>query len=129
MLDHFQNPRNVGELAPPAVIVEANNPACGDIMRLALRVDDGRITEVRFKSRGCVASIACGSLLTEMIQGKSLADAARIKSFDVASRLGGLPPESGHASVLAVDALKAALKAAIKAAMKTEPAKAQPTPV
>jgi len=123
MLDHFQNPRNAGELPAPAVMVDVSNPACGDLLRLSLRVEEGRIAEARFKSRGCVASIACGSLLTEMIQGKTLAEARRFKAFDVAAGIGGLPPESGHASVLAIDALKAALKAVAK----TVPDKVQPT--
>jgi nitrogen fixation protein NifU and related proteins len=111
MLDHFQNPRNSGELASPAVTVKVNNPACGDVMQLSMRVSDNVITDVRFKTRGCVASIACGSMLTTMIQGKAIGEASRIKPFDIATRIGGLPPESGHASVLAIDALKAALKA------------------
>jgi nitrogen fixation protein NifU and related proteins len=111
MLDHFQNPRNAGELPPPAVTVEVSNPACGDIMRLSVRVEDGRLRDVRFKTRGCVASIACGSLLTEIIHGKTLEEVKRTSAFDIAKKLGGLPPESGHASILAEDALKAALKA------------------
>jgi nitrogen fixation NifU-like protein len=112
MLDHFQNPRHAGELPLPAVTVTVSNPACGDIMQLSLQVSDGNVADVRFKTRGCVAAIACGSLLTTMIHGKQIADATRIKPFDIASAIGGLPPESGHASVLAIDALKAALKAA-----------------
>ena len=112
LLDHFQNPRNVGALPPPAVIVEANNPACGDIMQLSLLVDQDLIRDVRFKTRGCVAAIACGSILSELIKGKSLEDARRVTAADVAKALGGLPPESGHASILAEDALKAASKAA-----------------
>lgn len=115
MLDHFQHPRNAGELPAPAVTVTASNPACGDVMQLSLRVAEGKIAEVRYKTRGCVASIACGSVLTTLLQGRTVTDAARLKPFDVASAVGGLPPESGHASVLAVDALKAALKAESKA--------------
>lgn len=111
MLDHFQNPRNVGELPPPAVTVEVSNPACGDIMRLSVLVAESRIQDVRFKVRGCVASIACGSLLTELVHGKTLDEAGQVSAADVASAIGGLPPESGHAAVLAEDALQAALKA------------------
>lgn len=110
-LDHFQNPRNVGELPLPAVTVEVSNPACGDILRLAVLVEEDRIQEVRFKTRGCVAAIACGSLLTELIRGKTLEEVAQISAADVTTAIGGLPPESGHASVLAEDALRAALKA------------------
>ena len=112
MLDHFQNPRNAGELPPPALTVEVSNSACGDIMRLSALVEEGRLRDVRFKASGCVASIACGSLLTEMIQGKTLDEAKRTSAFAIAKGLGGLPPESGHASILAEDALKAVLKAA-----------------
>jgi len=111
LLDHFQNPRNVGELPPPAVTVEVSNPACGDILRFSVLVQEGRIQEARFKARGCVASIACGSVLTERVLGKTLEEAAKISAAEVASAIGGLPPESGHAGVLAEDALRAALKA------------------
>jgi nitrogen fixation NifU-like protein len=110
MLDHFQNPRNAGELPPPAVTVDVSNPACGDIMRLSLLVEQNQIRDVRFKAKGCVAAIACGSLLTELVQGKSLEDAAQLSAAGIAGGLGGLPPASGHAAVLAEDALKAALK-------------------
>ena len=112
LLDHFQNPRHVGELPPPAVTVEVSNPACGDILRLSVLVQEGRIQEVRFKVRGCAASIACGSLLTELVQGKTLEEAGQVSAADLAAAIGDLPPESGHAGILAEDALKAALKAA-----------------
>ncbi len=69
LLDHFQNPRNVGELAPPAITVEASNPACGDILRLSARIENGVVAEARFKVRGCTASIAAGSALTEWLAG------------------------------------------------------------
>ena len=111
MLDHFQNPRNAGELPPPAVTIEVSNPACGDIMRLSARVKEGRMQDVRFKTKGCVAAIACGSLLTELIHERTLEEAERTSAFQIARKLGGLPPESGHASILAEDALKALLKA------------------
>ena len=110
LLDHFQNPSNAGELPPPAITVEVTNPVCGDILRLSVLVEEGRLREVRFKAKGCVASIACGSLLTELVHGKTLTEAGRISAFDVATAIGGLPPESGHASVLAEDAIKTALK-------------------
>lgn len=118
LLDHLQNPRNAGELPPPAVTVEVSNPACGDILRLSLLIEheagQDLLRDVRFKARGCVAAIACGSLLTELIKGKSLEEAGRVTAAAVAASLGGLPPESGHAAVLAQDALNAALKAAVK---------------
>lgn len=113
LLDHFANPRNAGELPPPAVTVDASNPACGDILRLSLVAEQDRVRDAGFKAQGCVAAIACGSLLTELIKGKLLEDVARVSAADIAAGLGGLPPESGHAAVLAVDALKAALKKVI----------------
>jgi nitrogen fixation protein NifU and related proteins len=111
LLDHFQNPRNVGELPPPAVTIEASNPACGDIMRLAARFEDGVAAEVRYKVRGCTASIAAGSALTEWLTGKSLAQIAAFKPAMVDAAVGGLPAESKHAAVLCADAVKALLSA------------------
>ncbi len=114
LLDHFQNPRNVGELPPPATLVEVTNPVCGDILRLSLRVEAGRLEDVRFKTRGCVAAIACASQLTELVKGKTLEEAAQVSAGEIVAALGGLPPESGHAGVLAEDALKAALREAAR---------------
>jgi nitrogen fixation protein NifU and related proteins len=110
LLDHFQNPRNVGELPPPAVTVEANNPACGDILRISVRFEDSVVTEARYKTRGCTASIAAGSALTEWMAGKSRADLAAINPADVENLVGGLEPESKHAAVLCADAVKLLLK-------------------
>ena len=111
LLDHFQNPRNVGELAPPAVTIEASNPACGDIMRLAARFEDGLVAEVRYKVRGCTASIAAGSALTEWLAGKSRVQIAAFTPAIVDAAVGGLPAESKHAAVLCADAVKALLSA------------------
>jgi nitrogen fixation NifU-like protein len=105
VLDHFKNPRNAGELANATAIVEVSNPVCGDIMQLAARIENGRILEVRFKTQGCVTAIACGSLLTEMLQGISLGEARRITYAQLAQALGGLPPATVHGSQLACDAL------------------------
>ncbi len=110
-LDHFKNPRNVGELAPPAVTVEISNPACGDILRLSARFEDGHVAEVRYKIRGCTASIACGSSLTEWMLGKTPAELALLNTSAIESTVGGLIPESKHAAVLCVDGVKALLKA------------------
>jgi nitrogen fixation protein NifU and related proteins len=112
LLDHFQNPRNVGELPPPAVTVEVTNPICGDILRLSVRFDGERANEVRFLTRGCTASIAAGSALTEWITGKTRAELAAVNAAVVEDAVGGLIPESKHAAVLCVDAVKALLKAA-----------------
>lgn len=112
LLDHFQNPRNVGELPSPAATAEVSNPACGDILRLSARFQDGRVTEVRYKVRGCTASIAAGSALTEWMQGKSRPELAGLAAADIEEALGGLRAESKHAAALCVDGVKALLKKA-----------------
>jgi len=110
LLDHFQNPRNVGELPAPAVAVEVSNPACGDVLRLTARVEAGRIVEVRYKVRGCTASIAAGSALTEIMTGRDRRELAGVDSAVIEAAVGGLSPESRHAAVLCADVLKALLK-------------------
>jgi nitrogen fixation NifU-like protein len=109
-LDHFKNPRNVGELPPPAITVEISNPACGDILRLSARFEDGHAAEVGYKVRGCSASIASGSVLTEWMLGKSRAELATLTAATIESAVGGLIPESKHAAVLCVDGVKTLLK-------------------
>lgn len=110
VLDHFQNPRNAGDIAGADAVVEIENPACGDVLRLTLKIDAGRITEIRFKAKGCVASIACASALTELVKGKTPSE-VRILSRDALIRaVGSLPQGSIHASQLALDALSAALR-------------------
>lgn len=111
VLDHFKNPRNAGELPGASATVEVSNPVCGDIMQLAVRLSEDRITEARFKTRGCVTAIACGSLLTELIREKTLAEARRITYTEISNALGGLPPATVHGSQLACDALEAVLAA------------------
>jgi nitrogen fixation protein NifU and related proteins len=106
LLEHFQNPRNVGELPPPAVTVEVSNPACGDILRLSARIEDGRVVEARYKVRGCTASIAAGSALTEWLTGKSRAELAAFRAWIVDEAVGGLPAESKHAAALCADGVK-----------------------
>ena len=110
LLDHFQNPRNAGDVAEPDATVQVENPVCGDILKLTLKVADGRITEIRFRAKGCVPAMACGSLLTQMVQQATLTDARKLKSDDLVQAIGGLPEASGHASHLALDALTAALR-------------------
>lgn len=109
LLDHFQNPRNAGDLPDADAIVELENPACGDVIRLSLKFRAGRIEGVRFKAKGCVPSMACGSALTELIQGKTLTEAYRLNRGDLVALVGDLPQASSHAAQLALDALKAAL--------------------
>ena len=110
LLDHFQNPRNVGELPPPAVTVEVSNPACGDILRLSVRMENGTAAEVRYKVRGCTASIAAGSALTEWIRGKTSDQIAAFRPAIVDEAVGGLQAESKHAAVLCADGVRALLK-------------------
>jgi nitrogen fixation NifU-like protein len=110
LLDHFRQPRNAGELAPPAWTVEVSNPICGDILRLSARVENGRVEEIRFKTRGCTASIAASSALTELIAGRTLQEIGRLTAAEVEAALGGLSNESKHAAALAVEAARALAK-------------------
>ena len=110
LLDHFQNPRNVGELPPPAIIFEVSNPACGDILRLSVLIEEDRVAAARYKVRGCTASIAAGSAMTEMLQGMTKAEAAALNAKAIEVAVGGLAPESKHAAVLCVDGLKSLLR-------------------
>ena len=91
VLDHFRNPRNAGDLAGATAIVEVSNPACGDVLRLAARVENGRILETRFLCRGCATSIACASFLTEQVSGRTLAEAQSLTQNTLSEALGGLP--------------------------------------
>jgi nitrogen fixation NifU-like protein len=109
LLAQFENQRYVGDLPDADVSVQVENPACGDILRLSLRFEGDRITDARFRARGCVAAIACGSQLCALLVGKSAAEARALTPKDIVSALAGLPEASTHASHLAIDALKAAL--------------------
>ena len=110
LLDHFEHPRNAGELTDADARVRVENPACGDIVELSIKVADGRIEEVRFLAKGCVPAMACGSLITEMISGKTIVKAGAIRKEEVMKEIGGLPQASGHAAQLAVDAVRAVAK-------------------
>ena len=109
-LNHFKNPRNVGDLAPPAITVEISNPICGDILRLSALFQNGRVAQVRYKVRGCTASIASGSALTEWMEGRTRQELAGLKPADVEAAVGGLIPESKHAAALCVDGVKKLLE-------------------
>ena len=109
LLDHFRNPRNVGELAPPAVTVEVSNPICGDILRLSALIENGRIIHVGFKVRGCTASIAAGSALTELVACKDQTGLATLTAADVETAVGGLSNESKHAAALCLEGVRALL--------------------
>jgi nitrogen fixation protein NifU and related proteins len=110
VLDHFRNPRNAGELPGATATVEASNPVCGDILKLAARVDEGRIVEVRFLCRGCTTSIACASLLTEELRGRVLGEARGVTAESLSQALGGLPAATFHGAQLAADAASALLQ-------------------
>jgi nitrogen fixation NifU-like protein len=120
LIEHFQNPRNVGELGPPAITVEVANPACGDILRLSVRFEDGRVAEVRYKVRGCTASIAAGSALTEWIAGKTRGELADFDTALIDEAVGGLPAASQHAAVLCADGVKKLLEKHIEPPMNTD---------
>jgi len=114
LLDHFEHPRNAGELPAANAKVEVSNPVCGDILQLAAIFENGVIREVRFLCRGCTASIACASLLTESIRGRQPKELASVSPNSLATELGGLPPASFHAAQLAHDALQALLRESTK---------------
>ncbi len=108
-IDHLTRPRNAGELEDADAAVEVTNPVCGDELKLFLKVEDGRIADVRFKAYGCAAALAAASLLTELVKGKSLDEAREISAQDIAQGLGGLPKHKIHAGDLAEDAIQEAL--------------------
>ncbi len=109
VMDHFANPRNVGEIENADGVGEVGNAKCGDIMKMYIKVDDGIISDVKFKTFGCGAAVATSSIATEMIMGKSLDDALKVTNKAVVEALDGLPPAKIHCSVLAEQALKAAI--------------------
>jgi nitrogen fixation protein NifU and related proteins len=109
LLDHFEHPRNAGELADPDASAQVENPGCGDVLKLTLKLKDGRVSEIRFLAKGCVPAMACGSAITELIRGKTPQEARSLRGQDLVDTVGGLPETSGHASHLAMDALVAVL--------------------
>ncbi len=109
VMEHFMNPRNVGELENPDGVGQIGNVNCGDIMRMTIKIHEERITDIRFKTFGCGAAIAVSSMVTEMVKGKALSEAVKINRDDVARALGGLPDKKLHCSNLGTDALKAAI--------------------
>jgi nitrogen fixation NifU-like protein len=110
VMDHFMHPRNMGEIEEASGVGEVGNPACGDVMRLYLKIEDGKIIDAKFKTFGCGAAIASSSMTTELIKGKSIDEALKLSNEAVSEALGGLPPAKQHCSVLAEDALRAALE-------------------
>jgi nitrogen fixation NifU-like protein len=110
VLDHFQNPCNPGEVANPDATAQVENPACGDVLKLTIRITGGRIAEIRFLAKGCVPAIACGSALTELVRGRTVDQAHQLSREELIVAVGGLPEASTHASHLAMDTLATALK-------------------
>ena len=109
-MDHFRNPRNVGEIPDADGVGTVGNPVCGDMMTIYIKVKDDRISEVKFKTFGCGAAVATSSMITELAKNKTLEEALKISRTDVADSLGGLPPIKMHCSNLAADALHEAIK-------------------
>jgi nitrogen fixation NifU-like protein len=110
VMEHFKNPRNVGEMENPDGVGHVGNPVCGDIMELYIKVNDGVIVDAKFKTFGCGAAIATSSMVTEMVKGKRIEEALKISNKAVAEALDGLPPVKMHCSVLAEEALKSAIE-------------------
>jgi nitrogen fixation NifU-like protein len=110
VMEHFSNPRNMGEIENPSAVGNAGNPTCGDMMRLYLSIENGIIVDAKFKTFGCGAAIASSSMLTEMLKGKTLEEATEISNESVADALGGLPPAKIHCSVMAEEALQNAVE-------------------
>jgi len=110
LTDHLQNPRNVGKMDDPDGVSTVENPACGDVMQLFLKVEEGRIIDAKFKTFGCGPSVAASSIVTELIKGKKIEEALKISKETVNEALGGLPQAKMHSAILAEDALKAAIR-------------------
>ncbi len=109
-MDHFMNPRNVGEIPDADGVGMQGNPVCGDVMKVYIKVKDGRIVDAKFQTFGCGAAIAVSSMITEIVKGKTLEEALKITNKQVAEALGGLPPQKMHCSNLGADALKEAIE-------------------
>ena len=119
LLDHFENPRNAGTVKAPDCSARLENPVCGDILELSLSLEGDmsegskqsrRIGDIRFRAKGCVPTLACGSAITELAKGKTVAEARQLTEVDLVQKIGGLPPASTHASHLAMDTLAALLR-------------------
>ncbi len=110
VMDHFMNPRNVGEMPDADGVGVEGNPVCGDVMKLYIKVEDDKIVDAKFQTFGCGAAIAVSSMITEMVKGKTLDEALKISKEQVAEALGGLPPQKMHCSNLGADALKKAIE-------------------
>ena len=110
LLDHFQNPRNAGSIESPDATARLENPACGDILELSLKLQGDRIADIRFRAKGCVPAMACGSAITELAKGRPVDAARAITREELIGKIGSLPEASGHAAHLAIDTLKELLQ-------------------
>jgi NifU-like protein involved in Fe-S cluster formation len=113
LLDHFQNPRNTGAIEEPDSSAQLENPVCGDVLELMLKLEklgNRRIVDIRFRAKGCVPTVACGSAVTELVKGKTVEEARRVSREELVGKIGGLPQASSHASQLAIDTLAALLR-------------------
>lgn len=110
VMEHFKNPRNMGELENPDGIGEAKSPVCGDVTKITIKVKDSKIIDIKFQTFGCITAIATASMLTELAKGKTIEEAEKLTNKDIADKLGGLPPAKMHCSNLAADALKKAIE-------------------
>jgi len=110
LLDHFERPRNPGEIDDPNASAQVENPACGDVLKLTLKLEGDRVVDIRFRAKGCVPMMACGSAITELVKGKTVDEARSLQAVNVVGAVGGLPEASTHASHLAIDALRVALR-------------------
>lgn len=110
VVELFMNPKNVGRIEDADGVGTVGNPVCGDVMKIYLKIEDGRIVDVKFETFGCAAAIATSSMVTEMVKGKTLEEALKVSNKDVAQALGGLPPHKLHCSLLAEEGIRAAIE-------------------
>lgn len=110
VMDHFMNPRNMGKIEDPDAVGEVGNPVCGDMMKIYLKIDGDRISDVKFQTFGCGAAVATSSMVTELVKGRTIAEALKVTNKEVASALDGLPPMKMHCSLLAEEGIRAALE-------------------
>ena len=110
LLDHFQNPRNVGDVEAPDVSAQMQNPACGDVLKLTAKLAGRQIADIRFRAKGCVPAMACGSAITELVKGKTVEEARQVSREELVRKVGSLPQASAHASHLAIDTLAELLR-------------------
>ena len=109
LLDHFEHPRNAGELASADATAQVENPACGDVLKLSMKVDGEQIADIRFLAKGCVPAMACASALTTLVKGQSVSHARGLSREEIIEAVGGVPPASSHAGHLAIETLQALL--------------------